>query len=544
MAQVQSFRAYRYDLGRVGALSKVIAPPYDVIDDALLKKLQDSNAHNIVHVDMPKPAPTDREPNDCYARSNRLLKDWIRDGFIKQDSARSLYVYHQEFKSEGKTHIRKGVLARVRLERFDSGIILPHEETLAGPKLDRLRLMEATEMNLSPGFGLYEDKGEAQELMDAAVSRQPPIEAADHTGVVGRIWPVSDQHLISQFTGMLGPKALLIADGHHRYETSVHYRDQVLGAKVNESGDEPVRYTLMMLVGMSDPGLIVLPTHRLVRGCGPISGDQLINALSPAFEVKKVGSGRDAASAAWDQVSIDIGQSGLAFGLTDGSWWTARPRDLSRMNELAAEHSTDWRLLSVSVLHKLVLGPLIRPAAGKAFEFEYVHLWDETADAMAAGKAELAVLVPAVDVRHDTQDRGRRRAHACEVHVLLSEVADGLPVQSAEFELRLGGGLDVGHDELLGTWQATAINVSEKGAGDLHVTLRSDGTFSWTVGRKIDFGTWTWEQQGTQLWVRINGNSLFRDAKMEVAECTEETLVFLTRDGQRGITYNRVSNRH
>src|SRR5262249_44034024 len=159
----------------------------------------------------------------CYDRAGKRLKDWLRDGILKQDSARSLYVYHQDFESGGTTYTRRGVLARVRLERFDSGVIRPHEDTLAGAKQDRLKLLNATNANLSPGFGLYSDNGEVQRLLDDAVAGQPPTEASDHTGVRGRIWQVTDQQVISKVVGLLGPKPLLIADGHHRYETSLAY---------------------------------------------------------------------------------------------------------------------------------------------------------------------------------------------------------------------------------------------------------------------------------------------------------------------------------
>lgn len=398
MAEVQPFRAYRYDLGRVGSLSSVIAPPYDVIDESLLKKLGAMHANNVVHIDLPKPEATDKNTDECYARAGKRFKDWFRDGILKQDSARSLYVYHQDFESGGKMHTRRGVLARVRLERFDSGVILAHEDTLAGPKLDRLRLLEATSTNLSPGFGLYNDNGEVQATLDAAIAGQPPTEATDLLGVRSRIWQITDQQVISKVVGLLGPKPLLIADGHHRYETSLQYRDQILGDASTKQGDDPVRYTMMMLVGMSDPGLLVLPTHRLVTGCGKLTATDLSTRLAPCFDVKQVGSGREAAESAWEQVS-EIGQGGLAFGLADGTWWVARPRDLSKMSEYAADHTEAWRKLSVSVLHRLVLDRLIPPASGKKLACEYVHQWEETVDGMTKGTAELAVLVPAVDVR-------------------------------------------------------------------------------------------------------------------------------------------------
>jgi uncharacterized protein (DUF1015 family) len=394
MAEIQPFRAYRYDPGRVGSFADVIAPPYDVIDDALRSRLMRRHPNNVVIVDLPRPEPGDGDANTCYQRAGRTLKDWVRDGILKQDSARSLYVYNQEFEAEGRRHVRRGFLARVRVQPFSHGTILPHEETFAGPKADRLRLMEATGMNLSPVFGLYSDAGrEVQSLLDAATAGQPPAEATDDLGVVGRLWPVSDQHVISQVAGLMGPRTVLIADGHHRYETSVAYRDGALGAEVNQQGDEPARYTLMHFVAMQDPGLIVLPTHRLVRGVGRLDAAGLTRALEAHFSTQPV----DSPSAAWDQLSIEVGQGGLGFGLPDGTWAVARPKDLSIMAELAPDHGRDWRTLSVSVLHRLVLGRLLRPT-GVTFEIDYVHLLGESADALAANRCELAVLVPASTV--------------------------------------------------------------------------------------------------------------------------------------------------
>src|SRR5262245_15735892 len=168
MAEIQPFRALRYDLGRVGALQDVFAPPYDVIDEAFRRQLAGRHANNIVHLDLPQ-VP---DGGDKYAYAGRLLKDWVRDGVLKQDSARGFYVYHQHFKAEGKKHVRKGFFARVRLEPFSPATIRPHEETFAGPKQDRLKLMEATGVNLSPVFGLFEDPAnKVQQLLGSAIGR-------------------------------------------------------------------------------------------------------------------------------------------------------------------------------------------------------------------------------------------------------------------------------------------------------------------------------------------------------------------------------------
>src|SRR5438067_6679563 len=183
MADVRAFRAFRYDLGRVGNLSDVVAPPYDVVDAALQQALYSRSPYNAIRLELNKSEPGDSE-DDRYARAAHLLRDWQRDGVLQQDSARGLYVCHQEYEVEGRRLVRRGVLARVRLEPFGSGRVYAHEETMSGPKADRLKLYKATGMNLSPVFGLYPDAGEVQGLLDEAVRRVLPVEATDHLGTV------------------------------------------------------------------------------------------------------------------------------------------------------------------------------------------------------------------------------------------------------------------------------------------------------------------------------------------------------------------------
>src|SRR5579884_2971934 len=291
MADIRAFRAFRYDLGRVGNLSDVIAPPYDVIDPALQQALYDKSPYNVIRLELNKEEPSDNETENRYTRAARFLRDWQRDDILIQDSARSLYVYYQDFEVEGRRYTRRGFLSRVRLEPFGAGRIYAHEETMAGPKADRLKLFHATGMNLSPIFGLYPDpNGEVIKHLDALVSRTLPIQATDHLGVVSRLWPVTDQHIVSAVTGLLGPKPVFIADGHHLYETSLRYLEERRALGEARDPEAAPNFVLMMLVSMSDPGLVILPTHRLVSGLpNDLTADRLRAALGEHFAVEKVG---------------------------------------------------------------------------------------------------------------------------------------------------------------------------------------------------------------------------------------------------------------
>ncbi|MFL5341651.1 MAG: DUF1015 domain-containing protein [Gemmataceae bacterium] len=398
MADIRAFRAFRYDLGRVGNLSDVVCPPYDVIDAPLQQALYDRSPYNVVRLELNKPQRTDTDATNRYSRAAGFLREWLADDVLKQDSAQSLYVCHQEYTVEGRQHLRKGFFARVRLQPFGAGQIYAHEETMAGPKADRLSLLRATGMNLSPVFGLFPDEhNEVQQALDAAVGRGLPLEATDHLGVVSRLWPVTDQHVISQVTGLLGPKPVFIADGHHRYETGLRYLQEQRDAHQVPNADAAANFILMNLVGMSDPGLLILPTHRLVGGLSGMSADKLRTLLGGHFQLETVGRGADGAKEAWERIQIEGTQSVLGFGtVADDTWQLARLTRAATMDELASEHSADWRGLAVSILHMLVLNKLI----GGETACQYVHQLQEVQDAAGKKACDLAVLVPPATMGH------------------------------------------------------------------------------------------------------------------------------------------------
>jgi uncharacterized protein (DUF1015 family) len=401
MADVRAFRAFRYDLGRVGALANVVAPPYDVIDSALQDHLYERSPYNVIRLELNKETPEDNEHNNRYTRAASFLRQWQLENILKQDSARAFYVYHQEFEVEGRRFTRKGFLGRIRLEPFGQGKIFPHEETMAGPKADRLKLFQATGMNLSPIFGIYPDEeGAVQACLDEAVHRSPPIETVDHLGVVSRMWPVSDQHAVSAAVGLMGPKPVFIADGHHRYETGVRYLEER-----RQSGPVPeehaANFILMMLVAMSDPGLIILPTHRLVSGLPGLTAEKLSGLLAPHFDVEVIGKGNEGARLTWEHIESDGSQDLLGFGTTaDGVWQTARFKDPGIMAELAQQHGPAWRGLAVAILHVVVLDRLLANIQSQKPTCKFVHLLSEATSAVAARQCDLAALVPPAGMSH------------------------------------------------------------------------------------------------------------------------------------------------
>ncbi|WP_435008141.1 DUF1015 domain-containing protein [Tundrisphaera lichenicola] len=400
MPDIRPFRGIRYDMAQVGAMSDVVAPPYDVVDSSLQDRLYDASPYNIIRLELNREEAGDTPESNRYTRAARFLKEWLRSGVLREDPHPAYYVYHQTFEVEGQTYTRKGFLARVRLEPFGEGKIYPHEQTLSGPKADRLALFNATKYNLSPIFGLYpDDDNEVIRLAETGIIDKTPQEATDHLGVVNRLWEVQDPKTITALQGLMGPRPVFIADGHHRYETGVKFRDDLAASGELSGPEDPANFCMMMLVGMSDPGLIIQPTHRLVRGFVGLTSETLAARLAPEFIISPAGEGEEGCRNAWDIIEIGGEQDTLGFGtLEDGRWFTAKLRNTQRMDALTPDRSPEWRSLGVSILHELVLKDLIGKIGSAACT--YVHRIDEVLASLAQEGCDLACLVPPAGMEH------------------------------------------------------------------------------------------------------------------------------------------------
>ena len=388
MPHIQAFHGLRYDLGHVGALSEVVAPPYDVIDADLQDELYKRHPANVVRLILNREEPGDDDADNKYTRAGRFLKNWRGEGVLLQEHAAAVYVYHQHFQIDGREFTRRGFMCRVRLERFGDGNIYPHEETHSGPKADRLKLTTACRANLSQIFGLFPDEDNAaQDLLETQTDGVAPLEATDHLGVVHRIWPVTDVSVISQLEGVMGPKPVFIADGHHRYETACNYRDALAEQHGGSlPAEHPANYVLMMCVGMSDPGMVVLPTHRLFRGAPEITAEQLHDRLGGCFTCRLAGEGADLAEMIWDQIEAEDEQGAIGlFTQRDQRWTMARITEAGRaqMAEIAPDQSGDWQGLGVAILHRLVIDSLL--GLTDLPSPKYVRSIDEVAGGLSDG---------------------------------------------------------------------------------------------------------------------------------------------------------------
>lgn len=402
MPEIHAFRGLRYDLGHVGSLSDVVAPPYDVIDRKQQDDLYKQHPANVVRLILNRHEPGDDEANNRYTRAASFLKNWRDEGVLFAEAKPAIYVYHQTFESGDQTFTRRGFMARTRLERFGEGNIYAHEETMAGPKQDRLLLTKACRANLSQIFSLYPDpQSEVQKLLDNAAAGTTPLEATDHLGVVHRMWPVTDVATISAATSLMGGKPAFIADGHHRYETACNYRDELVAASGPIEAHDPANFVLMMFVGMSDPGLPVLPTHRLFSNGAGLTAEKLAAALDGTFELRPAGEGPAQANQVWKQIDEASNQGTLGlYTLADDRWTLATVTSSGklRLAELAEEHSPDWRKLGVSILHRLLVEDRLGGADWP--NPRYVHQVGEVVEQLTSGDFPLAALVMPATVDH------------------------------------------------------------------------------------------------------------------------------------------------
>lgn len=444
MPTIQAFRGLRYDLGHVGSLSDVVTPPYDVISPAFQEELYKKHPANFIRLELNREEPGDNDSNNKYTRAAKFLRNWRQEGVMQVDPDPALYVYHQTFTTEDGQFTRRGFMARVRLERFGQGKIYPHEETHSGPKQDRLLLTKACKANLSQIFGLYPDaENAAQNLLEDAVAQQTPLTCTDHLGVVHKMWPVTNVRTIADVAAIMDPKPLFIADGHHRYETACNYRD-FLAEQGPLDPEHPANFVLTQCVSMNDPGLLVLPTHRLFRGVAAMTAGELQAKLGDCFEKQTVGQGPELASSIWPEIATMGDQGRLAFYTAqDNSWTLANitPTGLRKLASIAGEHSDDWQSLGVSILQRLVLENLLglkdlpKPMYVHSIEEVITNLKagdavgrDATGQMGAGGRFELAALVMPATVDHV-------RA--------ISEHGERMPAKSTYFYPKLLGGMVV-----------------------------------------------------------------------------------------------------
>ncbi len=417
MATIIPFRGIRYNPEKVKNLDSVVTPPYDVIDQAAQDQYYLRHPYNIIRLEYGKVLEDDCPGSNRYSRAAAYYSEWIREGVLVRDREPALYLYDQEFSAGGRKKVRSAFICAVKLEPYEKGIVLPHEETMPKHKADRLELMRACRANFSPIFSLYADPEMAvtRILRDSVTGRTPDAAFRDENGEDHRLWVISDREAIGSVQRIMEEKRIFIADGHHRYETALNYRAERMGS--GDTGNEAYNYVMMALVNLYDPGLVILPTHRLIKNAGEGDVSALPRRLDEDFQLEefRLSPQRDNFKEFLTRLA-DLGTdtSGRrlhrhVFGIYPGAGrlYLASLKNENGLKDLMPPgRSQAWQGLDVSVLHCLIIEKHLGIGPELLARGEHVTYTREEEGALAAvdnGEYQLAIFLNPTLVEEVTQ---------------------------------------------------------------------------------------------------------------------------------------------
>ncbi len=363
MAEIRPFRGVHYNQSLVGNLAKVICPPYDIISPQLQEELYRRSEYNFVRLEHSRELPQDTAKDNKYTRSAATLEQWLQPGILQIDEVPAIYLHDHYFSHQRRKYRRRGITVCVRLEEWDKMVVRPHEGTLAEPRTNRLNLLRACQVNLSPILALFEDRGrQVASLLTDQERRQPIMSISGADEESHYVWAITEPEAVKQIRRSLARQPLYIADGHHRYQSALTYRREQLAGSSSESGDEAFNFVMMTLVDFADPGLIILPAHRLVRGISKSTLSELMPKLESFFEVDELPlSMPDIWQQADDLLAGEANQVRLAlFGLTPGRLLVLRLRDFTAASQMMPYfHSELYKKLDVSILDHIILEKML-----------------------------------------------------------------------------------------------------------------------------------------------------------------------------------------
>jgi uncharacterized protein (DUF1015 family) len=416
MAEIQPLLTLRYEPTVVGPLDGVIAPPYDVIDAELRAELLARSPHNVVEIDL----PVDPQGGDRYAHAAATFSRWRDEGAVVLEQEPAFWALQQDYTApDGSQKTRRGFFARVRVESYGAGRIRPHERTHPGPKEDRLSLARATTANLSPIFSLFPDaEGAAAEALAHEVTREPFATVTDHEGTLNTLWRIADPDRVAGLQAALADAELLIADGHHRYETARVYADEI-------GGNGAHRYVLMFLCSLSDPGLTVFPTHRLLTGLKDDRAKQeaIRDVLKRDFEIAEVEP---------HQLEPSGGDGRVQLGYMDS--FHKQPYLLTLKDQSIADAALEgmpepYRRLDTAVLEAIVLKGALRMTEDDISHFNglaYSKSFDDAVDSVRSGRSDAGFFMRATPVEQVRE---------------VAETGESMPPKSTYFYPKIPTGL-------------------------------------------------------------------------------------------------------
>jgi uncharacterized protein (DUF1015 family) len=393
MAEIQPFRGVLYNTQRVKP-DEVLTQPYDKITPEMRERYLKLSPYNLVRIELGKEEPGDSETRNKYTRARDLYQAWLRDGILRRSAKPALYYLEQDFDAPGSSgkRTRKALIARVRLHRWEEGVVLPHEHTLSKPKADRIALLRACGSQQGQIFMLY-PRPQGPSL--SAPKGTPALTATDDYGVVNRLWEISEPAAVRAIQEALRPLKFYIADGHHRYETALAFRDERRTSSADKPDpDAPSEFVMATLVDMSDPGLVILPTHRTVANLVGFDGERFRDQLLKNFSIEPQPTLEKLLTAMREGVSRASGKSPVLLGMRDAQEFALlRPKDLNALSPLFTSKPPLWHTLDVAILHVGILEALLGIDEARLREEANVTYWREpekAADLVQTGQAQLA----------------------------------------------------------------------------------------------------------------------------------------------------------
>lgn len=367
MVEVVPFTGFLYNQDKTGPADRVTAPPYDVISPQHQEELYERSPHNVVRLILGKIFPEDNEKDNRYTRSKKVFEEWIRDGILVRDRKPALYVYCQDYESEGKKISRIGFFARVRIEDFSTGNICPHEFTLAKAKKDRTHLLEACRANFSPIFGLFSDAGGEIDRRLKRIENEQPLAEVSENGIDHRFWRLEDEDTISFISKSFSDKKVFIADGHHRYETALGFHKNH-GHEVEDSA-----HVMMFLTNLDSQSLSIFPIHRLIKSPAPFNKEEFLARIGKHFDIETLPAGVEANGI---KSALEAsGKEGIVFcaHLGKGESYLLKLRSTEDILPLLEkDEAADLQVLGVCQLHTLVIKSILRIDTKKPENQQYI----------------------------------------------------------------------------------------------------------------------------------------------------------------------------
>jgi len=395
VAVIVPIRGLRYNPNKISFISRVVAPPYDILDDEQVEKLQARDPHNVVRLTMGK-TPAAGRPQEHYGRAAELFSRWRQDGVLVRDEEPSIYVVEQAFRLAGQDLVRRGFVAGVLLEELGKGGVLPHERTMKAPRADRYKLMEACRANLSQVLAIYPDADCRLDRLVADLCTGPQIYSfRDADDIAYRGWRVTDPARIAELAALIRERPLVIADGHHRYESAWAYC-QDRRAAGRPLGEAPEDYVSAFCVSLSNPGLRSLPTHRRAKAAAPLPEDGGIAALQATFDARRV----ETTGPEFLQRDFDEARGGAAcIGclLSGGELWLLAPRAPASLRARFPASADPWWELPVATLHYVILPDMlgIQPGSDdESLRVEYRASATEVCWGVESGAFDVGFLLP------------------------------------------------------------------------------------------------------------------------------------------------------